>query len=66
MRKKAVTKENIDHYFSFLMQTLKDDNLLDNPCHIYNMDELGVPLNYKKPKRIAPKGCKRFMDCFWQ
>ena len=59
MRKKAVTKENMDLCFSLLKQTLTDNNLLDKPCYIYNMDETGMPLNYKQPKRIAPKGMRK-------
>ena len=50
----------MDHYFSLLKQTLMDNKLLDKPCHIYNnMDETGMPLNYKQPKRIAPKGMRK-------
>ena len=49
----------MDHYFSLLKRTLMDNNLLDKPCRIYNMDETGMPLNYKQPKRIAPKGMRK-------
>ena len=59
VRANADTKENMDHYFSFLKETLLDNNLLDKPSYIYNMDETGMPLDHKQPKRIAPKGMRK-------
>ena len=49
IRANAVTKENMDHYFTLLRQTLTDNNLLDKPAYIYNMDETGMPLDHKQP-----------------
>ena len=59
MRANAITKENMDHYFTLLRQTLTDNNLLDKPAYIYNMDESGMPLDHNQPKRIAPKGMRK-------
>ena len=59
VRANAVTKDNMKKYFSLLKETLVSNNLLDKPSCIYNMDESGMPLDYKQPKRIAPKGMKK-------
>lgn len=55
VRVKAVTKENMDNYFLLLKQTLTDNNLLDKPSYIYNMDETGMPLDHKQPKQQEMK-----------
>ena len=58
VRADAVTKENMVHSFT-IPQILVDNNLLNKPAYIYNMDETGIPLDYKQRKRIAAKGvCK--------
>ena len=59
VRANAVTEENMAAYFSLLEETLVSNNLLDNPCHIYNMDESGMPLDHKQLKRVAPRGMKK-------
>ena len=59
VRANAVTEENMAAYFSLLEETLVSNNLLDNPCHIYNMDESGMPLDHKKLKKVAPRGMKK-------
>ena len=38
----AVDQESIDYYFSLLKKTLKGNNLMDQACYIYNMDEFGL------------------------
>ena len=58
-RSNAVDQDSLDYYFSLLKKTLEDNNLLDKACSIYNMDETGMPLDHKQPKRIAPKGMKK-------
>ena len=35
----AVDQGSIDYYFSLLKKTLKGNNLMDQACYIYNMDE---------------------------
>ncbi len=42
----------IMEYFGVLEQTLKDNNLMDNPQLIFNMDESGVPLSPKGQKGV--------------
>ena len=58
-RANAVDQESIDYYFSLLKKTLEDNDLFNKACYIYNMDETGMPLDHKQPKRIAPKGMKK-------
>ena len=58
-RSNAVNQETLDHYFALLCQTLTDNNLLDKPSLIYNMDESGMPLDHKQLKRIGQKGMKK-------
>ena len=38
-RSNAVDQESIDYYFSLLKKTLKGNNLMDQACYIYNMDD---------------------------
>ena len=38
----AVTSQAIKHYFDLLEKTLKDNNLLNKPAQIYNVDETGM------------------------
>ena len=55
----AVTQTTLDHYFKLLQKTLTDNNLLDKPHMIYNMDESGMPLDHKQLKRVGEKGMKK-------
>ena len=59
MRTNTITKENMSAYFSLLEETLKEHDLLDKPSFIFNMDEIGMPLDHKQPKRVATKGMKK-------
>ena len=49
-------------YFSLLEETLKDHDLLDKPSFIFNMDESGMPLDHKQPKKVATKGKMKVHD----
>ena len=46
-------------YFGLLEKTLKDNDLLNRPSRIYNMDESRMPLDHKQLKRVAKKGMKK-------
>ena len=59
VRSNAVTKENINNYYSLLKKTLVDKDLLNKASRIYNMDESGMPLDPKQLKRVAHKGTKK-------
>ena len=49
----AVNVGTMKHYFDLLETTLKDNNLLHSPGQIYNVDEIGVPLDPKAPNVIV-------------
>ena len=40
-------------YFKSLEETLKQHNLMNCPGQIYNVDEMGVPLDHRPPNVIA-------------
>ena len=58
-RSTALDPERLSSYFDLLEKTLKEENLLDKPNLIYNMDESVMPLDHKQFKRIALKGSKK-------
>ena len=57
-RVRSSTTKEIDTYFDVLEQTLLENELLDKPCQIYNLDETGMPLDPKKLKVVSKKGVK--------
>ena len=59
VRMDAVNKETIDHYFALLKEVLDTHNLADNPAQIYNVDESGMPLDFKTPNVVAETGSKK-------
>ena len=58
-RMDAVTSQAIKHYFDLLEKTLKDNNLLNKPTQIYNVDETGMAYEHLPPKVVTLKGQKR-------
>ena len=58
-RMDAVTSQAIKHYFNLLEKTLKDNNLLNKPAQIYNVDETGMAYEHRPPKVVTLKGQKR-------
>lgn len=58
-RSNAVTKDSLDCYYSSLKETLEGNNLMNKSTCIYNMDEMGMPLDSKQLKRIVPRGLKK-------
>ena len=50
--------EIISHYYDLLEKTLSDNDLMDKPCQIYNMDETGMPLDPTPTKVVTVKGTK--------
>ena len=59
VRSDAVTQEKIDEYFKLLKSTLEKYDLVEKPQRIYNVDESGMPLEHKQPKRVSQKGAKK-------
>ena len=55
----VLAKKVFDDYFKLLESTLDSLKLAGKPQCIYNMDEMGMPLNAKQLKRIAPNGMKK-------
>ena len=41
----ASHRDILDNYFDELESTLEANDLLDKPCHIFNMDETGMLLD---------------------
>ena len=50
--------EILDRYYNLLEQTLREHDLLDKPCQIFNLDEAGMPLDPAPPRVVVPKGTK--------
>jgi len=55
----AVTQPAMDHYFGLLQKTMEVNRLMDKHACIFNMDELGIPLDHKQLKRVTLKGIKK-------
>ena len=55
----AVTSQAIKHYFNLLEKTLEDNNLLNKPAQIYNVDETGMAYEHCPPKVVTLKGQKK-------
>ena len=58
-RMDRLTKETMDAYFQLLKETLIENNLIDSPNQIYNVDEMGMPLDHRAPKIVAGRGQKK-------
>ncbi|KAJ8976639.1 hypothetical protein NQ317_011147 [Molorchus minor] len=56
-RSKGMCREEVNSFYD-LYKTLLENDLMDKPDRIYNMDESGIQLNNKPGKVIATKGCK--------
>ena len=59
VRMNAINQETLDNYYDLLEDILTENNLLDNPAQIYNMDESGMPLNPRPPNIVAKRGQKK-------
>ena len=54
----ASSPQIISRYYDILEQTLLDNDLVDKPTQIYNMDETGMPLDPHLTKIVSIKGTK--------
>ena len=59
VRMDCLTKETMDEYFQLLKDTLIENDLMDSPNQIYNVDETGMPLDHRAPKIVAGRGHKK-------
>ena len=55
----AINKETIGHYFSQLQDVLDTHKLANHPAQIYNVDESGMPLDFKTLNVVAKTGSKK-------
>ena len=53
------TKEVMKEYLELLKTTLTENDLLDKPSQLYNVDETVMPLDHKPSKLVAHKGQKK-------
>ena len=58
-RANAVTPENLKNYFDLLKKTLNNNDIMNCPHRIYNMDESGMPLDHKPSKVVTLRGTKK-------
>ena len=49
----------MNSYFELLKMTLSENNLLDSPDRICNVDETGMPLHHRPTKAITKRGQKK-------
>ena len=59
VRMDSLMKETMDAYFQLLKETLIENDLIDSPNQIYNIDEMGMSLDHRAPKIVAGGGKKR-------
>ena len=57
-RAMASDPEVIDNYYDLLECTLCDNDLMDKPAQIFNLDETGMPLDPSLPLVVARRGQK--------
>lgn len=58
VRVKGMHPVIIEKYFEVLKCTLEDNDLIDRPALVFNMDETGMPLDSKAPFIVAHRGQK--------
>ncbi|GBP64917.1 hypothetical protein EVAR_49210_1 [Eumeta japonica] len=57
-RAKGLSREEVNNFYDLLNKVLTENDLLDKPERLYNMDESGIQLNNKPGKGIAKEGAK--------
>jgi len=64
VRMDAIKKQQeLDNYYITLRNALTENNLIDKPGQIYNVDESGMPLDHRSPHVIARKGQRKVRYC---
>ena len=59
VRMNCLSKEVISDYFQLLAKVLTENQLLNSPSRIYNVDEMGIALDGHAPRVIAKRGQKK-------
>ena len=62
-RVQAADQDSLNAYFDILEETLEENNLVSQPCRIFNVDETGLSLNPPPLKTIHEKGQKNPSQC---
>ena len=57
-RVRGMYRIDVNNYFNLLQQILEENNLMDKPGNIFNMDETGLQLNNRPGHVVAEKGSK--------
>ena len=52
-------KEALDNYFKLLKEVMEENDLMDKPGQIYNVDESGMPLDHRPPRVLTTKREKK-------
>ena len=55
----CLNPEAMKQYFDLLKDVLEENDLIDSPGQIYNVDETGMPLDHRPPKIVTKKGQKK-------
>ena len=66
VRMDCLSKKVMEDYFEKLKKNLEENNLMNSPAQIYNVDESGMPLDHQPPKVVALKGhinCHSLCKC---
>ena len=56
VRMNAINEDTITHYFDLLKKTLEENNLINSPERIYNVDDTGGTLRPQSPQCCHKKG----------
>lgn len=57
-RAQGLNKNEVNQFYELLLKVLTENDLLDKPERVYNMDETGIQLNNKPGKVLATKGSR--------
>ena len=57
-RAQATDPAMLTRYFDLLEEVLTENDLLDRPCQVFNMDESGMPLDPSHVKVVAERGVR--------
>ena len=59
VRMDCCNDDMLKQYFDLLNKALTENDLIDSPAQIYNVDESGIPLDHRPLKIITKKGQKK-------
>ena len=62
-RVQAADEDSLNAYFDILEEALEENDLISQPCRIFNVDETGLSLNPPPLKTVHVKGQKNPSQC---